>query len=128
MTQQKVVESFQEALGKGDVPAAFSFFSNDVQWHQPGAHKFSGTKNGTEEIGAMLGGMMEHAQGSLVIVPNGTHMVNGSFVASPVRFSATSGDKKMDMSGIDLFEVKDGKITQVWLFSEDQGKEDAFWN
>ena len=56
MTIQKVIESFQEALGKGEVPKAFSFFSADVQWHQPGNNKFSGTKNGLEELGAMFGG------------------------------------------------------------------------
>ncbi|MEY4530077.1 MAG: hypothetical protein RLZZ156_798, partial [Deinococcota bacterium] len=27
MTIQKVIESFQEALGQGEVPKAFSFFS-----------------------------------------------------------------------------------------------------
>lgn len=128
MTVQKVIESFQEALGKGEVPEAFSFFSSDVQWHQPGNHKFSGTKNGAEEIGAMFGGMMEHTQGSLVVAPNGAHMVNGNLLASPVLFTAKSGHRKLDMTGIDLFEVKDGKITQVWLFSDDQEKEDEFWN
>jgi uncharacterized protein len=31
------------------------------------------------------------------------------------------------MSGNDLYEVVDGKIVQVWLFSEDQPTEDKFW-
>lgn len=31
------------------------------------------------------------------------------------------------MTGVDLFEVVDEKIVQVWLFSEDQVVEDAFW-
>ena len=128
MTIQKVVESFQEALGKGEVPKAFSFFSSDVKWHQPGNHTFSGTKNGAEEIGAMFGGMMEHTQGSLVVAPNRGHMVNGNLLASPVLFTATFGHRKLHMTGIDLFEVKEGKITQVWLFSEDQEKEDEFWS
>ena len=128
MTIQKVVESFQEALGKGEVPKAFSFFSADVQWHQPGNNKFSGTKNGVEELGAMFGGMMEHSQGSFVVAPNGSHMVNGDLLASPVLFTAKSGDRKLNMTGIDLFEVKDGKITQVWLFSDNQAEEDGFWN
>jgi len=26
-----------------------------------------------------------------------------------------------------LYEVVDGKIVQVWLFSEDQTSEDEFW-
>jgi uncharacterized protein len=31
------------------------------------------------------------------------------------------------MNGNDLYEVVDGKIVQVWLFSEDLGTEDEFW-
>jgi hypothetical protein len=54
-------------------------------------------------------------------------MVNGNFVSSPVRFSAKSGDKTVEMNGNDLYEVIDGKIVQVWLFSEDQDAEDKFW-
>jgi hypothetical protein len=50
MTIQKVIESFQEALGKGDIPTAFSFFNTDVKWHQPGNHKFSGIKNGVGPV------------------------------------------------------------------------------
>ena len=54
-------------------------------------------------------------------------MVNGNLVASPVRFSGTNGSKSIDMTGVDLFEVKEGRITQVWLFSDDQQEEDEFW-
>ena len=33
----------------------------------------------------------------------------------------------MDMTGIDLLTVTNGKITTVRLFSEDQPGEDRFW-
>ena len=127
MTAKEVVESYSIALSKGDIPKAFSFFSSDAMWHQPGNNKFSGTKIGIEDIGKMLGDMMGATQGSLVVKPNGALMVNGNQVASPVQFIAAIDSKKIDMTGIDLFEVKDGKITQVWLFSKDQEKEDEFW-
>ena len=127
MTAKEVVQSFQEALGKGDGQKAFSFFSSETKWHQPGNNKFSGTKNNPDEIGAMLGGMMEVSKGSLVIKPIGALMVNGNLVASPVRFSGSNGNKSIDMTGVDLFEVKEGKITKVWLFSDDQVVEDEFW-
>ena len=31
------------------------------------------------------------------------------------------------MAGVDLLRVENGKIAEVWLFSEDQPAEDAFW-
>jgi len=128
MTAKEVVEAYSIAISKGDISTAFSHFSPDAKWHQPGNNKFSGTKTGLEAIGKMLSDMMGATEGSLVIKPAGAMMVNGNFVSCPVCFSAKSGDKTVDMNGNDLYEVVDGKIVQVWLFSEDQDAEDAFWN
>ena len=128
MTAKEVVEAYGIALSKGDIPTAFSYFSANAKWHQPGNNKFSGTQTGLEAIGKMLNEMMGATQGTLVIKPAGAMMVNGNFVSCPVRFSAKSGDKTVDMNGNDLYEVVDGKIVQVWLFSENQVAEDAFWN
>jgi hypothetical protein len=127
MTPKEVVEAYAEAFGKGNVPAAFSFFSKEAKWHQPGTHQFAGIKIGTDEIGKMLGGMMEAAKGTFALKPNGYMMVNGNFIAMPVRFSGTIRDRTIDMTGIDLFEVIEGKITGVWLFSDNQEVEDTFW-
>jgi ketosteroid isomerase-like protein len=127
MTKKEVVGAYATALGSGDVPKAFSFFSEDVTWHQPGENVFSGIKHGAKEIGEMFGKMMEVTEGSLAIVPAGDLMECGHFVAAPVRFSAKNGHKKMEMGGVDLYEVSGGKITNIWLFSESQDKEDAFW-
>ncbi len=127
MTPKEVVMAYAEALGKGDVSTAFSFFSTEAKWHQPGTHQFAGIKNGTDEIGKMLGSMTEATKGTFALKPNGNIMVNGYFVAMPVRFSGIIEDRKIDMDGIDLFEVSEGKITGVWLFSDNQEVEDMFW-
>ena len=128
MTAKEVVEAYSVALSQGDVPTAFSHFSPNAKWHQPGNNKFSGTQTGLEAIGKMLSEMMAVTQGTLVIKPASAMMVNGNFVSCPVRFSAKNGDKSVEMDGNDLYEVVDGKIVQVWLFSEDQIAEDLFWN
>jgi hypothetical protein len=127
MTAKEVVEAYSIALGKGDISTAFSYFSTNAKWYQPGNNKFSGTQSGLEAIGKMLSDMMGATQGSLVVKPTGPLMANGRFVSSPVQFSAKSGDKTIEMNGNDLFEVIDSKILQVWLFSEDQDIEDEFW-
>jgi hypothetical protein len=127
MTIKEAVEAYSIALSKGDIQTAFSYFSPETKWHQPGNNKFSGTKSGLDAIGKMLSDMMGATQGSLVIKPTGAMMVNGNFVSCPIRFSAKNGDKTLDMIGNDLYEVVGGKIIQVWLFSEDQPAEDEFW-
>lgn len=128
MTATEVIEAYSLALSKGDIPTAFSYFSPDAKWHQPGNNQFSGTKTGLDAIGKMLADMVGASQGSLVIKPAGAMMFNGNLVSFPIHFSAKSGDKTIDMAGNDLFEVIDEKIVQVWLFSEDQLAEDRFWS
>jgi hypothetical protein len=127
MKGKEVIEGFSEALANGDIPKAFSFFANDAKWHQPGKNKFSGIKDNPDEIGSMLGAMMKDTAGTLVVKPNGPLMDSADLVATPVRFTATKGTKSIDMTGVDLYEVKGDKITQVWLFSQDQKIEDDFW-
>ena len=127
MTAIEVVTAYSVALSQGDIPTAFSHFSPDAKWHQPGTHQFAGTKAGLESIGKMLSDMMAVTQGSLVINPTGALMSNENLVSFPVHFTGKIGDKTVDMNGVDLFEVVDGKIVQVWLFSEDQAAEDEFW-
>lgn len=128
MTAKQVVEAYTKALSKGDVKTAFLYFSPDAKWHQPGNNKFSGTKSGHDAIGKMLSDMMAATKGTLDIKPTGPMMVNGNFISCPVRFSAKKGDRSVNMNGNDLYEVVDGKIVKVWLFSEDQSTEDEFWN
>ncbi|WP_440881465.1 nuclear transport factor 2 family protein [Tenacibaculum sp. C7A-26P2] len=127
MTPKEVVIAYAEALGKGDIPTAFSYFSNEIKWHQPGSNKFSGTKNGPNGVGEMFSQMMDISKGTFALKPNGNIMENNDLVVMPVRFSGEIENRKIDMAGIDLFKVVDGKVTEVWLFSDDQVVEDNFW-
>ena len=54
-------------------------------------------------------------------------MANGSKVAASVRFSDERDVISMAMNGVDILTIKDGQISEAWLYSEDQAAEDAFW-
>ena len=126
-TPAAVAATYFEALGRGDVPTALALLSDAVVWHQPGANRFSGDHVGAEGVGALLGGMMEASQGSFQLAVTGPAMVNGELVAVPVRFSGRRDAVAMDMAGVDLLTVRDGRIVEVHLFSEDGAAEDEFW-
>ncbi|MDQ4046726.1 MAG: nuclear transport factor 2 family protein [Actinomycetota bacterium] len=104
-----------------------ALLSPDVVWHQPGSNRFSGDHSGIERVGSLLGGMMETSQGTFRLNVTGPAMVNGEFVAVPVQFSGKRTDVSMDMSGVDLLTIRDGRIAEVRLFSADGPAEDAFW-
>ncbi|MGF6847457.1 ketosteroid isomerase-like protein [Chitinophaga sp. W3I9] len=93
MTSKEIIECYFKALENGGVPKAFSVFAPDARWHQPGNNKFSGVKNGLEEIGNMLGAMMAQVAGSLIVKPSGALMESDNLIDCPVRFTATKGTK-----------------------------------
>ena len=126
-TPAGIATTYFDALAQGDIPTVMAQFSPDVVWHQPGGHRFSGLHAGIDGVGTLLGGMMEASEGSFALVVTGPAMVNGEMVALPVRFSGTRTGASMDMAGVDLLTVRDGKIIAVHLFSEDGASEDAFW-
>ena len=126
-TPASVAATYFEALDRGDIPTVMAQFADDVVWNQPGANTFSGVHRGPDGVGALIGGMMTVSEGTFTLVVTGPAMVNGDFVAVPVRFTGKRADASMDMAGVDLLAVRDGKIVEVYLFSEDGAAEDRFW-
>ena len=126
-TPTAVAATYFDALGSGDIPTVMAQFSDAVVWHQPGANRFSGDHVGVAAVGALLGGMIEASEGTFQLTVAGPPMANGELVAVPIKFSGGRADASMDMAGVDLLTVRDGKIVEVHLFSEDAPSEDSFW-
>lgn len=55
-------------------------------------------------------------------------MANGDLVSATLHFVAERPGRKLSMDGVDLMRIEGGKIKEVWLFSDDQAAEDAFWS
>ena len=126
-TPAAVAATYFDAVGRGDVPTAMAQLSEAVVWHQPGSNRFSGDHVGVAGVGTLLGAMMEASQRSFQLAVTDPAMINGDLVAVPVRFSGHREAMSMDMAGVDLLKVRDGKIVEVHLFSEDGPAEDEFW-
>lgn len=129
MSKQNIdlVRSYFDALSRGDFAAAGSTFADALVWHQPGGNTLSGTHRGKPAVFALLGAFTERSVGSFRIDRVDQLLANGDLVAATIAFSASAGAKAMAMTGVDLLRVEAGKIVEVWLFSEDQAAEDAFW-
>jgi len=127
METKEIVAAYFDALAKGEVENAFSNFTQETKWYQPGNNKFSGLKNNLSEIFQMLEGIIADTSGHMVVKPTGLMLESGDLVSVPVWFTAKKETKIMDLGGMDLFQVKDGKIVQVWTFSNDQSVDDEFF-
>ena len=122
-----VVNKYFDALSAKDFAAVAGLFADDVVWHQPGDHRFSGTHRGSGVVGQMLGGMMTVSEGTFELSLTGAPMANGAIVAVPIHFSGKREGAVMSQDGVDLLRIEGDRVAEVWLFSSDPQSEDAFW-
>ena len=123
----EVVGAYFHALAENRVGDAMTALAPHVQWHQPGDNRFSGIHHGREAVGTLLASMMEVSEGTFAVAPTGPLMSNQNLVTVPVRFTGDRDGQTLDQEGVDLIMVRDGQITEVWLFSSDGPAEDRFW-
>jgi len=123
-----IVQSYFDAVAKGDFATVGSLFADDVIWHQPGDGIQSGTYNGKEAVFGHLGNFMKWSNGTFAIDRIEYLSSNADLVTAAIHFKAEKGDQRLAMKGIDLLRIEDSKIKEVWLFSEIIADEDAFWN
>ncbi|MBD1387328.1 nuclear transport factor 2 family protein [Mucilaginibacter rigui] len=121
----QLIHSFFEAYAANDLTSIKNILSDDIEWIIPGRHPLSGVKTGAEEV------------------LNYFKQLNASdFKASPIVMgfndefiidchlnwsNRTDGENVRGMSCL-LWKFKDGKISKVYNFPEDQHMIDAFFN
>lgn len=124
----EIVQSYFDAVAKGDFDTVGRLFSDDIVWHQPGKGIQSGTYNGKPELFAHLGNFAQWSNGTFAIDDIEYLTDNGDLVSASIHFKAEKAEKSIAMKGIDLLRIEHGQIKEVWLFSEHIEDEDAFWN
>jgi len=124
----KQVQSYFDAVAKGDFATVGQLLADDIVWHQPGKGIQSGTYIGKEKLFAHLGNFMKWSNGTFAIDTIEYLAENGNLVSAAIHFRAEKGTERLSMKGIDLLRVEDDKIKEVWLFSEKIDEEDDFWN
>ena len=123
----EVFNAYTEALSKGDFEAVFETISDNIIWHMGGESSLSGIIKGKQALGERLGEFSKRSNGTFRVITNWAAS-NDCFVAASVVSLAEREEEKLNNPGIDLFRIENGKIQEVWTFSEQQAVEDKFWD
>ena len=123
----EVFNAYTEALSKGDFKAVFDKMSDNIVWHMGGESSLSGIIKGKQALGERLGEFAKRSNGTFRVITNWAAS-NDCFVVANVVSLAERGEEKLNNLGIDLFRIENGKIQEVWTFSEQQESEDKFWD
>ena len=120
----KVVQDFFAAYGANDLEGIAAVMDENVQWHIPGRHPLSGTKNGREEVLAFF-----------------AQLGAAGFKAEPIYFGAdekhvvdihrgwsnAEGKPNVDTIWALLYRIENGKIVEATNLSADQDAANHFF-
>ena len=115
------------AFGTGDMDALRNeYFSPDVVWHIPGHNKYSGDHKGVD---AVLNLFMQNFQDTDGTFKVELHDVaaNDEHVMAMATVMGTRNGKELKDRYAHMAHIKDGKLTESWIFGENQDKVDEFW-
>jgi uncharacterized protein len=123
---EDVVRRGYEAFAAGDVAAMTELLADDVVWHTPGRSSISGDQTGRDAVLQFFGKLAEDTGGTFKldvhdIVGNDEHVV------VLADLSAEKEGRSLSTHGVNIFHVKDGKITEAWGAADDQYAADEFW-
>ena len=116
-----------DAFAKGDMPTLTDVFAEDVVWHLPGRNPVSGVHRGREAVFAGFAKFFELSGGTLKLDDH-TILGDDDHAVALNRATASRAGKKLDLLGVDVYHIRNGKVTEFWSFSEDQRIDDEFWS
>lgn len=124
----RVFELYSDSLAKGDFKATFETISDNIVWHMGGNSPLSGVVKGKKELQERLGEFVKRSNGTFRVVTNWYASNDCFVVASVVSLAEKEENNKLNMEGVDIFKIENGKIQEVWTFAKDQGLEDKYWS
>ena len=123
-----LIRRVYEAFIKGGYIATITeLFSEDVVWHLPGAHPLSGEHRGRDAVLAAFRRFEELSGGTIQIELHDV-LANDEHAVALLRARGSREGKQYRSREIDVYHIKDGKVTEFWSFSEDQRATDDFWS
>jgi uncharacterized protein len=123
---EELVRRGYQAFGTGDMATLNELFADDIVWHTAGRSQLSGTFHGKQEV---FGNFMKLAELTKGTFKLDIHTILADDEHAVVLVTATGehDGKSLHDNSVQIFHVKDGKVTEQWLHPGDTYASDEFW-
>ncbi|MDP2948688.1 MAG: nuclear transport factor 2 family protein [Chloroflexota bacterium] len=123
-----LIKKVYESFATGDYPSKLKeLFREDVVWHLPGNGPLSAEHRGREAVFAAMRQFEQLSRGSIRIEVHDI-LANEEHAVALLRATATRQGKQYDSREVDIYHIRDGKVTEMWSLSEDPRVTDEFWS
>ncbi len=123
----EIVRKGFEAFANGDMATLTDLFAEDAVWHFPGNNRISGEHRGRDMVLTFLVQTGELTGGTFRAELQDV-LGNDELVVAIQGTTASREGKELNMLQATTFQVRNGKITEVRSFLEDQQANDEFWS
>jgi len=116
------------AFATGDMATLDELFADDIAWHASGRGVVSGDFHGKEAVFAYFGRLGEETGGSFRIEIHDVVANDEHAVALTTASAERKGKSLENAKGVQIFHIRDGKVTESWFHSGDQYSDDEFFS
>ncbi|MGI8706732.1 MAG: nuclear transport factor 2 family protein [Actinomycetota bacterium] len=122
-SQCALARRFIQALDEQDVATIENLVAEDVVGHFPGDNKLSGNYKGRDQLFEMFAKGDEVTEGTF---ERELHDITASddHIVVLVNLQAQRDGKVISWNAANVWHVSDGRLTEVWFFTEDQSATD----
>jgi len=122
---EQVATRYFQAVAAGDRSTLESLFADDLIYRFPGRSSFAANYQGRDSVLGYLDRLRELTDGSLEVEILDV-MTSDTRATGFVRATASQGDAKFSWQLVAVIVSRDGKITEISLFYDDQYGVDEF--
>ena len=113
----------QAAFSRRDFDAAREFWADDIVYHFSGTSHLAGDHKGFQAVQALFAQLVEF---NVQITEVHDVLASDEHVVALVRGTASRQGKQLTINQANVYNVRDGKITEAWLLPTDQSAVDEF--
>jgi ketosteroid isomerase-like protein len=124
---EDLVRRGYEAFATGDMATLNELFSDNLVWHVPGHNQLSGDFRGKDEIFSSFQKVGELSGGTFKLDIHAI-LADDEHAVVLTRSTGQREGKTLDDNSVQVFHLKDGMVTEQWLYPGDAEATDAFWS
>jgi ketosteroid isomerase-like protein len=123
----ELLNSHLDALARGAIAEAMTFYTDDLVFHYPGRNLLSGDYIGKPAVLDLLDRVQTLTAGSFRPEIHDI-LASDDHVAALVTVHAERDGVAVRWRAVDVFHVRDGKLAEHWVHEVDQPLVDRFWS
>jgi uncharacterized protein len=124
----ELLNRYVEALERKDLQAATAFWAEDVVVHVQGRHLFAGDFFGKRAFLEYHGWHFAELGGAIELVEVRDVLVGSDRAVALVKERAVRGERSMEFERVNVYEMRRGKIAEIWSYDSDPYALDEFWS